>query len=375
MAGVGQKTQDRLGDIARQRGMRVDLLTLRYCMERFLARLAASPYRDRFALKGAMLMAVWHGNLLRATNDIDLHGLDGSDLGRMREIVTEVCATSVGGDDGVLFEAGLARWTVLGGVEAHGERVSIPTSLGRARLVLQVDIGFGHAVTPGLERGWYPSLLPGFDPIPVACYPRETAVAEKLAVAVEFGRDSTRLRDYFDLRELSRRHCFSAHGLAEAIMATFARRDAGAFLASGDDYWRGALRPEFATPARCRAWRTWLGNQLPSSGLAFPDVLAEVTGFALPLLLAVRDGGKLPGYWEPSWGWSRRMASRDPAGVPVRTGRPDGQKAPSGWAGRRGRGRLASGDREAATGTCPAADRLVGIGNELTKVTDSAIEP
>ena len=375
MAGVGQSIQDRLGGIARQRAMRVDLLALRFCMERFLARLAASPHRDRFALKGAMLMAVWHGNLLRATNDIDLHGVDGSDLGRVREIVTEVCATSTGRDDGVIFEAGQARWTVLGGVEAHGERVSIPTSLGRARLALQVDIGFGHAVTPGLERGWYPSLLPGFDPIPVACYPRETAVAEKLAVAVEFGRDSTRLRDYFDLRELSRRHSFSAHGLAEAIVATFARRDAGTFLTSGDDYWKGALRPEFATPARCRAWRTWLGNQLPTAALAFPDVLAEVSGFALPLLLAVRDSGKLPGYWEPSQGWSRRMASRDLAGFPVGTGQPDGRETPSGWSGRRGRERHAGGAREAATAPCPAPGRLVGNRNELTKVVDSAIEP
>lgn len=324
MAGVGQSIQDRLGGIARQRGMRVDLLALRFCMERFLARLAASPYHDRFALKGAMLMTVWHGNLLRATNDIDLHGLDGSDPGRIRDIVAGICAASVGEDDGVVFEVGQARWISLGGVEANGERVAIPARLGRARLALQVDFGFGHAVTPGFERGWYPSLLPGFGPVPVTCYPRETMVAEKLAVAVEFGRDSTRLRDYFDLRELSRRHSFSAHGLAAAIVATFGRRDAGTFLASGDDYWMGALRPEFATSARCRAWRTWLGNQLPSSELAFPEVLDEVTGFALPLLLAVRDGGKLPGYWEPARGWSRRAVSPGLPALPVQTAEPGG---------------------------------------------------
>ncbi len=312
MVGTGERIRDRLGELARRRGAKVDLMVLRFCMERFLARLAASPYRDGFALKGALLVAVWHGDLLRSTGDIDLHCLDPNGKLALPDVVAAICATATGEDDGVEFDPAGSRRAGLGGAAGSGDRFSLPARVGGARLAVQVDIGFGHAVTPGLERRWYPGLLPGFKSSAVLCYPRETVVAEKLAVAVEFGRDNTRLRDYFDLREISRRHAFPAHALADAVTATFARRDAGSFLDGDASYWEGAFEPEFATPQRCRAWQAWLRNHAPDSGIELPDAVAEVASFALPLLHAVRDGSRLPGYWEPSAGWSRKVRPRLP---------------------------------------------------------------
>jgi hypothetical protein len=43
-------------------------------MERFLYRLAKSPYADRFILKGALLLTAWCAPLSRPTMDIDLAG-------------------------------------------------------------------------------------------------------------------------------------------------------------------------------------------------------------------------------------------------------------------------------------------------------------
>ncbi len=45
-----------------------------YALERFLYRLGASPYHDRFVLKGALMFTVWATPFLRPTRDIDLLG-------------------------------------------------------------------------------------------------------------------------------------------------------------------------------------------------------------------------------------------------------------------------------------------------------------
>ena len=335
MTSVGERNQAKLAAMARQRGVATDLLTIRFVMERFLARLAISAHGDRFALKGALLLTVWHGDLLRATTDVDLHGLHEDDCGRMLGIVLDVCATIAEADDGILFDGARAVWTRLAGGRIGGDRVTVPLQIGRAEARLKVDVGFGHPVTPGYERRWYPSLLPGFRPSSLVCYPRETAIAEKLATAVEFGGDNTRLRDYWDLHALSRHHSYAGHLLVEAVRATFASREAGEFVARDDDYWTGSLRPEFGTAARCKLWRSWIRSHAPSSDLEFPEALSSVIEFSMPLLHAVRNGGRLPGYWNPTTGWSRRSRTSDLRSGPGAPGPadpggdPDGRVRPS----------------------------------------------
>ena len=43
-----------------------------FCFERFLYRLGVSALRDRFVLKGAMLLRTWSDRPYRATQDLDL---------------------------------------------------------------------------------------------------------------------------------------------------------------------------------------------------------------------------------------------------------------------------------------------------------------
>ena len=51
--------RQRLLNLARERGENFDYLLTRYGLERLLYRLANSPYRERFILKGAMLFLLW----------------------------------------------------------------------------------------------------------------------------------------------------------------------------------------------------------------------------------------------------------------------------------------------------------------------------
>ena len=65
---------DRLRAVAKERGQPFDLLLVRYVLERLLYRLSTTAYRDRFVLKGAVLMTTWFENPFRPTRDLDLLG-------------------------------------------------------------------------------------------------------------------------------------------------------------------------------------------------------------------------------------------------------------------------------------------------------------
>ncbi len=169
-----------------------------------------------------------------------------------------------------------------------GERIRLLAYLGSARIIVQVDVAYGHAITPGTERRFYPSLL-GYGPFLLNCYPRETVVAEKLATAVEFGRDNTRLRDYFDLWYVTSRYVFQPLLLVRAIYETFGRRDAWTLLQDPGGHWLTAFNAEMVTPSKRRLWQNWLAEHAPSVPVpTFERVVEEVADFALPLLHAAR---------------------------------------------------------------------------------------
>ena len=58
---VPASVRQRLTNRARERGEDVDLVFIRYALERLLYRLGVSDHRDRFILKGALLFILWTG--------------------------------------------------------------------------------------------------------------------------------------------------------------------------------------------------------------------------------------------------------------------------------------------------------------------------
>lgn len=89
---------------------------------------------------------------------------------------------------------------------------------------MQVDIGYGDAITPGPENATYPLLLNNMLPAQLKVYPRYTVVAEKFEAIVSLGMANNRLKDYFDLWILFQHVEFEKLSLREAILATFKRR-------------------------------------------------------------------------------------------------------------------------------------------------------
>ena len=70
--GIGASVRSRLLTISKQRDQPFELLLKRYVLERLLYRLSLSQYRNRFVLKGAMLVTTWFEDPHRPTRDLDL---------------------------------------------------------------------------------------------------------------------------------------------------------------------------------------------------------------------------------------------------------------------------------------------------------------
>lgn len=95
--------------------------------------------------------------------------------------------------------------------------------LANARIHLQIDLGFGDAITPVSREAEYPTLLP-FPAPRLTLYPAETVVADKWQAIVDLGMANTRHKDFYDLWVLSQHLEFEGNILTNAICSTFEGR-------------------------------------------------------------------------------------------------------------------------------------------------------
>lgn len=296
---VGVSVRHRLTNQARSRGENVQLLLTRYAIERLLYRLSRSPYRHRFALKGAMLFSVWAAVPYRATGDLDLLGFGENAPERIADAFREICAASVE-DDGVQFSGETIRAEAARVEDEYGGvRLSLDAVIAGARLPVRVDIGFGDAVTPGLAEITYPSLLDLPQPR-LRAYPPETVVAEKLQALVAFGLLNSRMKDFFDLWAISGLFAFQGAVLSKAIRATFQRR---ATPIPADP--PAALTAAFADdPGKQAQWQAFLRRTaMTLQPPVLPDLINAVAEFVLPPMQTVASDATFELDWQAGGPW------------------------------------------------------------------------
>jgi hypothetical protein len=270
-----------------------------YATERFLYRLSKSPHRTRFVLKGALMLYVWDAPLARATKDLDfLAHLDSSPENLVR-VVREVCATEVA-PDGIVFDPVTVKAErIKEDADYEGVRVRFVGLLGKARVAMQIDVGFGDVVTPGAENVTYPALLDL--PAPeIAGYPRETVVAEKFQAMVYLRTINSRMKDFYDIWLLAGQFAFNGRSLANAIAATFANRETAIDVAPI------AFTPEFteqsSTLAQWSAFRSRLPNAPCPEKLS--AVVAILSEFLLPVARACVNGESFELHWSRGGPWA-----------------------------------------------------------------------
>jgi predicted nucleotidyltransferase component of viral defense system len=201
-----------LQKLARSQGRNTQQLFELYVHERFLARLAASPFAEQFVLKGGMLLAAL--DVRRATRDADMLALGlARDENGLRAVVREILAAPA--EDGIRFDAAeISIAAIREDADYEGIRLTLPVDLSGAALKLKLDLSFGDPVKP--QRIDYPTLLDDL-PFRLLGYPLENVIAEKAETMIFLADANTRDRDYGDVYLLSAIHPVDGERLRGAL--------------------------------------------------------------------------------------------------------------------------------------------------------------
>ena len=289
--------RQRLLNLATERKEDFGLILSRYGLERFLYRLSASPHRDLFVLKGALLLQVWTGETYRPTRDLDLLGKAISSVS-YKKIFSDVCSQEVE-DDGLSFPSDSIRIERIRDEEAYeGVRVLLEARLGNVRIPLQIDVGFGDVIVPAAEELEFPTLLTS--PAPkLTAYPKESVVAEKFEAVVKLGLANSRMKDFYDLSVLAQRFEFESATLAAAIQATFETRRTplpnSLPLALSTDF--------HGLDNKQTQWTAFLRKSGLNANSSLEETIRVIREFVMPIVGEISKGDRGKKMWQAGGPW------------------------------------------------------------------------
>ena len=289
--------KNRLLAAARQSGKPFQTLLTHYGLERFLFRLSLSPLKEKFILKGGLLLVGMGLPMARTTRDIDFLGLVPADINAVGTLIREIGNVAL--DDGIVYKFDdLSIETMAEEAEYPGMRLKFDAWLGKARIPMQIDVGFGDAVVPEAREMTFPALL-DMEPPVVRAYSIETIVAEKFEASLDLAALNSRMKDFYDLWMLSRAYPFHGLTLQDAVMATCERR------ATPLSTRALIFSKEFAAgAAKLTQWTTFLRKaQLPGISDDFPTIMAHIGEFLRPVAEASENLRRFEKEWLPGGPW------------------------------------------------------------------------
>jgi len=251
---LAKSVKDRLLNLARAEGKVFDVVLVRFALERLLYRLSLSAHRDRFVLKGGMLVTVWLDDDNRVTRDADFLGHGDADADRLVADFQEIMSVDV--DDGLVFDVdNLSATAIREEMEYGGTRLKTVAYLEKTRIPITIDIGFGDAMADPTRQLDYPTMLDL--PAPnIRTYPPATVIAEKFQAIVVLGIANGRMKDFYNLWAIPRSIDVPDEELDAALAATFARRE----TAMPTERPAG-LTPEMADDAnKQRQWKAYAAS-------------------------------------------------------------------------------------------------------------------
>jgi len=220
--------KDRIKNLANEKGTTVTDLLKKLYLERFLARLARSPYSDKLIFKGGNLLG-YYLEIGRQTIDLDfLMTKIKAEEPSVKKAFEDIAQTK--SDDG--FAMTFVRIENL--AQAHmnypGYRVILNIKLidGKLNDNLQIDVGVGDKVEPEkqkIELLSYKNAPLFEESVSLLVYPAESIYAEKLETVASKGSINSRMKDFHDLILMGREPgLLDKEQLGESIADTFQHR-------------------------------------------------------------------------------------------------------------------------------------------------------
>ena len=280
---IAASVRQRLLNLARSEGRDFQTLLVAFGLERLIYRLSKSPHRDRFVLKGGMLVTLWTTDQGRFTRDIDFLAFGDTEDATLTAIFAEIL--SLDADDGLKFSIDTITTTDIREDQVYGgKRLRTVAHLGKTEIPITVDLGFGDALPNPQYEIEYGSIL-GFEPARIRAYSPATVIAEKFQAVVALGLINGRMKDFYDLWAIPKSTEIDPAELSAAIAATFERRNTAVPTAPPP-----GLSNAFADdPAKSRQWLTYAeGTEL--KGVPLSTVVRNIWEYLRTAVDVIRSG-------------------------------------------------------------------------------------
>ncbi len=265
-------------NLAKKKGIHAQEVLQIFMFERIMERLSVSSYKDRFILKGGLLISAILGVAERTTMDMDttVKGLP-MDEQSIRKVISEILDQPV--DDGIEFRL-LDLTPIREDDEYENFRASIQAVYGKMKIPMKIDITTGDKITPKEIQFSYPFL---FDDrrVMVKAYTQETILAEKYETIIRRNVGNTRARDFYDLHLLYRLYRENADWnlLKQAVLATAKKRNSISVLQNT----RQILPALKESTVLQDLWKRYQAQNLYAKEITYSEVMETVDEFTLQM--------------------------------------------------------------------------------------------
>lgn len=222
MSSKAMSLKGKIKNYAKSKSIAAQVILQNYMFERFLARLSMSDYREKFVVKGGMLIAAIVGLDTRSTMDLDttLRNLPLTEE-KIMEAVESVCKISL--DDDVIFEvksiSPIRKDDRYGGfcvrLDAIYDTIVTP---------LSIDVSTGDVITPDAVEYEFYGIFDEEVRIKLWGYNIESVMAEKVETILSRGIFNTRPRDFYDVYILGTTQRYDKKIFLKALEATAIHR-------------------------------------------------------------------------------------------------------------------------------------------------------
>ena len=222
MSSKAMSLKGKIKNYAKSKSIAAQVVLQNYMFERFLARLSMSDYREKFVVKGGMLIAAIVGLDTRSTMDLDttLRNLPLTEE-KVMEAVENICKIRLGDD--VIFEvksiAPIRKDDRYGGfcvrLDAIYDTIVTP---------LSIDVSTGDVITPEAVEYEFSGIFDEEIRIKMWGYNIESVMAEKVETILSRGIFNTRPRDFYDVYILGTTQRYDKKIFLKALEATAIHR-------------------------------------------------------------------------------------------------------------------------------------------------------
>lgn len=222
MSSKAMSLKGKIKNYAKSKSIAAQVVLQNYMFERFLARLSMSDYREKFVVKGGMLIAAIVGLDTRSTMDLDttLKNLPLTEE-KVMEAVENICKITLGDD--VIFEvksiAPIRKDDRYGGfcvrLDAIYDTIVTP---------LSIDVSTGDVITPEAVEYEFSGIFDEEIRIKMWGYNIESVMAEKVETILSRGIFNTRPRDFYDVYILGTTQRYDKKIFLKALEATAIHR-------------------------------------------------------------------------------------------------------------------------------------------------------